>query len=586
MAEREIEFNRRAIGRLSITVDARPMRAALAQQAQHAVLVAVIQFSLSILIVFFVYHAYRIRERHRALEEANLALEGRVKERTSELAESEERLRAILDTLPLGVVITHPVKGIVIDANRAAGRMFDMDPRAGIGRPTVDFYADPAVREKIIAKIRRDGFLDAAEILYRTPTGREFWGLVSSQVVLFKGDPLLVSSFNDITDRKRIEQALRSSEERYRALTESAADGIITIDSTGRIVSWNRSAERIFGRSATEMVGAQLDRVMPEGARPSHNAGLQRLADGATPRLLGHAIELTGLRRDGSEFPIEVVLSTFFAGESRYYSGIVRDITDRKRAEEELRHAKDQAEAATRAKSAFLATISHELRTPLNAIIGFARIVMRRSRETLAVKQFENMEKILTSSEHLLSLINAILDLAKIESGRIEVHAGPIVVPALISSCIATIEPLIQTDQVRLRTDFGGRMPVIHSDEGKLRQIVMNLLGNAVKFTQHGEIRISARETAGVLEIGITDTGIGIPADKLETIFEEFRQVDESGTGPDGGTGLGLTISRRLARALGGDIRASSTYGAGSAFTLTLPMRAPHAILPAKTNGS
>lgn len=580
-AEREIEFNQHPIGKLSITVDARPMRAALAEQALHAILVAGLQFGLSIFIVLFVNNAHRSRERHRALEEANQALESRVRERTSELAESEERLRAILDTLPLGVVITHPVKGTVIDANRAAGVLFDMDPRTAIGRPTADFYADTRQRDRIMDQIRREGALNAAEILYRTPSGREFWGLVSSKVVLFKGDPLLVSSFNDITDRKQIEQALRSSEERYRALTESAADGIITIDSTGRVMSWNRSAASIFGWTADEMIGRPLDRVMPERSRALHNNGLRRLSGGEEPRLLGHAIELEGLTRDGTELPIEVVLSSFYAGANRYYSGIVRDITDRKHAEEELHRAKELAEAATRAKSAFLASMSHELRTPMNAIIGFTRIVMRRSRDTLPAKQYENLEKILRSSEHLLSLINAVLDLSKIESGRIELHPGPVSVPALIESCVTSVEPLFAADQIQLKSEFGSRLPIIQSDEGKLRQIVTNLLSNAVKFTPRGEITIAANETAGILEISVTDTGIGIPSDKLETIFEEFRQVDEAGTRPGGGSGLGLTISRRLARALGGDIRVSSTVGVGSTFTLALPMRAPPAIATA-----
>ncbi|MFO1188094.1 MAG: PAS domain S-box protein [Alphaproteobacteria bacterium] len=561
-------------------MDARPLRTVLAEQTAHAVLVAVIQFGLSIFIVFFVYKAYRNRERHHALEEANVALESRVKERTSELRESEERLRAILDTLPLAVVITHPVKGTVIDANRAAGRLFDMDPRTAIGHPTADFYVDPADRDRLIAKIRKDGFLRSEEVRYHTPSGREFWGLVSSQVVLFRGDPLLVSSFNDITERMQMEQALRSSEERYRALTESAADGIITIDSTGRITSWNRSAEIIFGWPASDMVDSKLDRIMPERLRSGHNSGLARLAAGGQPRLLGHAIELTGLRRDGNEFPIEVVLSTFLTGESRHYSGIVRDITDRKRAEEELRHAKELAEASTRAKSQFLASMSHELRTPMNAIIGFTRIVMRRSRDILPAKQTENLEKILKSSEQLLALINAILDLSKIESGRIDVNCVSVSVPALIESCVATVEPLLPADRVQLMTDFGRHLPAVYTDEGKLRQIVMNLLSNAVKFTPNGRIVVMARETAGVLEVSVADTGIGIPADQIETIFEEFRQVDGTAGRPSSGTGLGLTISRRLARILGGDIRVESTYGAGSTFTLALPMRAPPVLAP------
>ncbi len=232
-----------------------------------------------------------------------------------------------------------------------------------------------------------------------------------------------------------------------------------------------------------------------------------------------------------------------------------------------------QLEIASRHKSEFLANMSHELRTPLNAIIGFTRIVMRRSQEKLEPQQYENLEKILTSGQHLLGLINSILDLAKVEAGRVEVTPAEIGLSPVLESCARTVEPLIKADTVTLVKEFDGTLPQMYVDEEKLRQIVINLLSNAAKFTSRGTIRLQARASNGSVAIAVSDTGIGIPSDKLEAIFEEFEQADASSTRVYGGTGLGLTIARRLARLMGGEIVAESVLGSGSTFTLTLPLR-------------
>lgn len=231
-----------------------------------------------------------------------------------------------------------------------------------------------------------------------------------------------------------------------------------------------------------------------------------------------------------------------------------------------------QLEIASQHKSAFLANVSHELRTPLNAIIGFTRIVMRCSQDRLETKQFENLEKILASGQHLLSLINSVLDLAKVEAGRVEVVATEVVLAPLLGECLRTVEPLIDAGVTSAST-FDATLPPLHVDEEKLRQVVINLLSNAAKFTVRGRIELRAQARGDDLSIAVADTGIGIPADKLESIFEEFEQVDASSTRAHGGTGLGLAIARRLARLMGGDLRAESILGAGSTFTLTMPLR-------------
>ena len=239
----------------------------------------------------------------------------------------------------------------------------------------------------------------------------------------------------------------------------------------------------------------------------------------------------------------------------------------------ELQEANRQLEAASRHKSEFLANMSHELRTPMNAIIGFARLVMRRSRDVLAPRQYENLEKILVSAEHLLSLINHMLDLAKVEAGRTEVYPVEFVLDPMLAECLHTVEPLLKSERVRLVQKAEADLPTLYTDRDKVKQILMNLLSNAVKFTHTGTIALTARSHKGTIIMAVADTGIGIPEEALARIFEEFRQVDSSTTREYGGTGLGLAISLQFARLMGGDITVQSTVGVGSTFTVTLPKR-------------
>jgi signal transduction histidine kinase/CheY-like chemotaxis protein len=240
---------------------------------------------------------------------------------------------------------------------------------------------------------------------------------------------------------------------------------------------------------------------------------------------------------------------------------------------QELQDANRRLEDASRHKSEFLANMSHELRTPLNAIIGFTRLVMRRAHDVLPARQYENLEKILISAEHLLGLINGILDLSKIEAGRMEVRLSGVDLGGLIDECLRTVEPMIRSERLQVLKEVAPDLPPFWTDLDKVKQILINLLSNAVKFTEAGTVTVSARPGNGTLAIVVTDTGIGIPAEALELIFEEFRQVDSSSTRKHGGTGLGLSISRHFARLLGGDLSVRSTLGVGSAFTLVLPLR-------------
>jgi PAS domain S-box-containing protein len=378
---------------------------------------------------------------------------------------------------------------------------------------------------------------------------------------------------SEIAERQRVEEALRESEEKYRHIINAAADAIISLDEQGLVCEFNSAAEQMFGFTKAEMLGKPLTPIMPPHLRDAHTAGLQRyLTTGQRHLPHWHNVELPGYTKDGREFPLEVSFSLLEAGDKKFLTGVLRDITERKRVEGELHKARETAEAATQAKSVFLANMSHELRTPMNAIIGFTRLVMRRSQELLPQRQYENLEKILISAEHLMTLINDILDLSKIEAGRMEIHPVSFQLEALVDVCLHTLEPMVQGERIRLVKATDTDLPLLATDQDKVKQILMNLLSNAVKFTKEGTITITARHHDGEITIAVTDTGIGIPAEALEHIFEEFRQADSSTTRQYGGTGLGLSISRRLAQLLGGDVTVQSAFGVGSTFTVTLPL--------------
>ena len=240
----------------------------------------------------------------------------------------------------------------------------------------------------------------------------------------------------------------------------------------------------------------------------------------------------------------------------------------------EAQEARTHAEAANEAKSTFLANMSHELRTPLNSIIGFTRIVRRKATDLLPERLLSNLDKVLISAEHLLGLINSILDIAKIEAGRVDIQVAPFAVESMLRTTLTTVQPLIKP-AVELRHSIQTELPVVYSDQFRIKQILLNILSNAAKFTETGWIELRAEQVADRLLIAVEDTGIGIAASELEQIFDEFQQVDTSSTRRYSGTGLGLSISRHLAQVLGGDIKAESVLGQGSTFILTLPLQAP-----------
>jgi PAS domain S-box-containing protein len=389
----------------------------------------------------------------------------------------------------------------------------------------------------------------------------------------------------------RLFEEFTASEKRYRELVEDLREAIFECDADGRLTFLNQAWVEILGHAIEDSLGHSLIDYLCAEDRP---AELKTLFDAQTGNDAREKRELRFQHRNDAVVWLELSVRK---SETGRYVGSLYNITDRKRAEserqaafdlleervkertielsranEELSRAKETAESATRAKSEFLAKMSHELRTPMNAIIGFTRLVMRRCKDLIPSKQHENLEKILISAQRLLALINDILDLSKVEAGRAEVHPREVTLEAVVDNCLRTVESTMNSEKVVLRKDLTAGL-LLFTDEEKLHQILINLLSNAAKFTHEGSIVVSARSDGQRVAIAVIDSGIGIPTEATERIFEEFQQVDGSTTRQYGGTGLGLSISRNFARLLGGDITVESKLGTGSTFALTIPLR-------------
>ena len=238
----------------------------------------------------------------------------------------------------------------------------------------------------------------------------------------------------------------------------------------------------------------------------------------------------------------------------------------------ELTVANEKLEEASQLKSQFLANVNHELRTPVSAIIGYARLVLRATEGQISPLQRENLQDLLNNAERLLNQIDSLLEFSKIEAGKMEVHVEPVKVNEVIQGAISTIEPTLNGANVRIIREIASDLPVLNTDREKLRQIVLNLLDNAVKFTERGEIKIAASQQNGSFQLVVSDTGIGIPKEELNKIFEEFHRGDSSSTKNYRGTGLGLAIVKQFVNLLGGEVAVESEVGKGSVFTVTLPL--------------
>ncbi|MGE5262461.1 MAG: response regulator [Acidobacteriota bacterium] len=374
----------------------------------------------------------------------------------------------------------------------------------------------------------------------------------------------IVVAFNNIAS------ALVASSAYRQAIVDNAADGISTTDTQGRLESFNPAAERIFGYAAQEVIGQEIGLLVP--AAPDE---MFEQVKSQERQLDNNRREIEGRRKDGTLFPLDLAITTTRIGDESVHIALMRDITEQKQSEMELQKAKESADAANHAKSAFLANMSHELRTPLNAIIGYSEMLQEEAEDNGQQSLIPDLQKINSAGKQLLGLINAVLDLSKIEAGKMDLYLETFSVSKLVQDVAGVITPLIEKNANTLEIKCPDDIGDMRADLTKLRQSIFNLLSNASKFTEHGVIVLeAARERvdgSDWIALRVSDTGIGMTPEQVNKLFQEFTQADASTSRKYGGTGLGLALSRRFCRMMGGDITVQSEPGKGSVFTIRLP---------------
>jgi PAS domain S-box-containing protein len=401
--------------------------------------------------------------------------------------------------------------------------------------------------------------------------GAREWTVDERNFVISVANLIVVATLDH--ERRAAQRRLADSEARAGLILDTAHDAFIGMDERGTIAAWNAQAVATFGWTAEEAIGRSLaDTIIPESFREAHTRGLRRFLKAGDAPVVNKRLELTALHRDGREFPIEITITQPIRTESGYFFGaFLRDISERRDREAELHRAKESAEAATRAKSEFLANMSHELRTPLNGVLGYTQLLQRE--RSLSSLQREALDAIAKCGAHLLDLINDVLDLSKIEAGRIDVELAPCDIRQVTVDVKYVVAEPAHRKGLRLLIDVAPDVPSRAVMDGRhVRQVLLNLLGNAVKFTAAGEVRLAIAKLASPdrLRFEVADTGIGIDPVQLSTIFEAFGQTSDGAAA--GGTGLGLTISQRLVRSMGGELQVASEAGAGSRFFFELPL--------------
>jgi PAS domain S-box-containing protein len=371
---------------------------------------------------------------------------------------------------------------------------------------------------------------------------------------------------------------------RFRDLLEAAPDAIIEADADGRIVLLNRGAERMFGYMREELLGANVEILVPESARARHTHHRETYKAHPATRPMGIGLTLEGRKKDGSRFPLEISLSPVESEEGFRVTAILRDVSERKQAEDALRAVQEkytqeladrnrELERANRLKSEFLASMSHELRTPLHTVIGFSELLGEELQGPLNEKQKRFVNHIHKDSLHLLELINDVLDLSKIESGRLNLRLETFDFQTVLEESLGSIRPQAQAKSQIVETEVVAPL-TLEADRLRIKQVLVNLLSNAVKFTpEGGSIRVAVREQGHHAVVSISDTGIGIPKSEHESIFDKFYQVSATTKGVREGTGLGLAITKHLVEEHGGHMSLESEPGKGAVFTFWIPLR-------------
>ena len=505
------------------------------------------------------------KEAEAQIRFLNEGLEELVRERTAELKQQARLIDQAHDA-----IMIRSTGGVISSWNQGAERVYGWSRQEAVGRVSHELLktAFPRPLSEIEDELARLGSWDG-ELIHDRRDGNRV--VIASRWVLDRdessvGEVLEINS--DITERKQAAQRLEDSEARTRAILDATVDAIMTIDDQGLFESLNPAAERLFGYPAAELVGQSIKVLMPEPYRSEGDYVANYRATGQK-KIIGIGRAFAGLRKDGATFPMHLAVSEFRLGDRRMFTGIARDITKQEEAEEALRQACDEALAATRAKGEFLANMSHEIRTPMNGVVGMTDLLLGTRLDDL---QRGYAEAIRGSGEALLTVINDILDFSKIEAGKLTLESVDFDLRSLMEEVADLLAPRARQKDLEIICRVAQDVPArLVGDPVRVRQILTNLAGNAVKFTDRGEVALEAQIVAedaveATLRILVRDTGIGIPADRQADVFESFTQVEGGSSRRHGGTGLGLAICQSLVALMGGRIGVESRPGEGSTF--------------------
>ncbi len=381
----------------------------------------------------------------------------------------------------------------------------------------------------------------------------------------------------EIADRQLVEQELRLSESKLNSIFTSVPEAIVVSDAKGLIVQCNAATAEIFGYTLQELLGQNISTLMQPQERSAHDGYLDAYAQTGRKRLMNQPRVVQGMRKEGTLFPVRVTISETRVDDAHFYIGVMQDFTAIQHAQDLLVDAKNKAEQANRMRGEFLANMSHEIRTPMNGILGMTELAMT-TEDTHVQKEYLSLAR--DSASHLLNIINQILDFSKIEAGALELEQLTVCPAQLIRHTARSLEQLAQAKGVRLRVENDPGLPeLVWMDPVRMRQVLTNLIGNAIKFTDEGQVTIrskvspTAQEGVVDIEVSVIDTGIGFDNARKDALFSPFTQADGSITRSYGGTGLGLAITRSLMQLMGGDISAHSEPGKGACFTIRFPAK-------------